>query len=226
MLCCLLFVDSTFIHLHTQNIAAVSHFLLYVCNRETVFLEKTYFVIQIQVQHVNSALLLESVAEDDGKSVDNVEKAEDDDDDESDDDDDDSSSSNSSVDSSVLDEWLEKQELEAHEQAASPYVVTSRLDVKAALSSKNSALSRSRSCPVRWINWLLSKISLRYRKRLESQLLPTMIQLVVTNRIHKMMKKKMVEKNLVARTKVLPETEQARYFFDRLKQVRNPSTES
>ena len=194
--------------------------------RETVFLEKTYFVIQIQVQHVNSALLLESVAEDDDKGADSSGRESGRRrNDESESDDDDSSSSNSSVESSVLDEWLEKQEREASEQAASPYVVTSRLDVKAALS-KNSALSRSTSCPVRWIDWLLSKISLRYRKRLESQLLPTMIQMVVTQRIHKMMRKKMVEKNLVARTKVLPETEQARYFFDRLKQVRNPSTES
>lgn len=158
-----------------------------------MFVEKSYFVVELQIIHANPALLAQSVADQDGGG-----------------DDDDS------VESSVLQEWVEKQEEEELEQATSPYVVTSRLD---SMVQNNNPLSR-RSCPARWIDWVLSKISAHHRRRLESRVLPTLIQSQITKKMDEMLQKKMIEKNVVAQTEVLPESQQARYFFDHLKTVK------
>jgi len=157
---------------------------------ETVFLENCYFVIQLQVQNANPVLLVETAAD----------APEDDDD---------------SVESVVLSEWIKEQERELKEQATSPYVVTSRLDAKI----RDSPLTR-RSCPARWIDWLLSKLSSRYRNKIESLYLPSLIQKQITKKMDGMLRKKMIEKDVVAETEVLPESQQARYFFDHLKEIR------
>jgi len=120
-----------------------------------------------------------------------------------------------SVESVVLREWIKEQERELKEQATSPYVVTSRLDAKI----RDSPLTR-RSCPARWIDWLLSKLSSRYRDKIESQYLPSLIQKQITKKMDDMLRKKMVEKDVVAETEVLPESQQARYFFDHLREIR------
>ena len=120
-----------------------------------------------------------------------------------------------SVESVVLNDWIKAQEKEMNEQASSPYVVTSRLDAKI----QGGHLTRT-SCPARWLDWLLAKISKRYRDKIESRYLPVLIQKQITKKMDDILRAKMAEKNLVANTEVLPQRHQARYFFDRLREVR------
>lgn len=164
---------------------------------ETVFMEDTFFVVQLQVQYANPALLLESLEDDDN---------------ETDNDD------NDSVETVVLDEWMEQMEKDAQEQVRSQNVFTSRMDAKLL---RKSPLSRSKTCPARWLDWILSKCSSAYRKRIESRYLPILIQRIIISKMDKIIRKKFNEKNVVAETQVLREQEQARYFFDHLNELRN-----
>jgi uncharacterized membrane protein YheB (UPF0754 family) len=151
-------------------------------------LEKSYFVIQLQVQSVNPVLHLESLSEDRQSN----------DDDES-------------VESVVLSDWIQAQEKELKEQATSPYVVASRLDARI----RDSPLTRT-SCLVRWFDWLLKMLSKRYREKIESRCLPILIQEQITKKLNDILKAKMVETNVLADTVVLAERDQARYFLDNL----------
>ena len=154
-------------------------------------MEKSYFVIQLQIQSANPVLLLESLSEQRNDGDDE------------------------SVESVVLNDWIREQERDLNEQTTSPYVVTSRLDAKI----QDSPLTRT-SCPARWLDWLLAKISKRYRDKIESRYLPVLIQKQITKKMDDILRAKMAEKNVVADTEVLPERHQARYFFKRLRDVR------
>lgn len=160
--------------------------------------------MQLQVQNANPVLLAESLA---------AEQKDDDDNDNNDDE---------SVESVVLNDWIREQERESREQATSPYVVTSRLEAKLARdsSSSNTAALSRRSCPARWLAWLLAKCSKKYRDKIESRYLPILIQKQITQKMDDMLRVKMAEKNVLADTEVLPERLQARYFFDHLQQTR------
>ena len=197
---------------------------------ETVFMQHTYFVIQLQVQHADPMLLAQSAADGEAKNrqrrmnhtaaADGNDNDDDDVDDEQGDDDD----SSMSVASSVIDDWLEQQEHNEREQVSSPYVARSRL-LGAKTDTTNALLSR-KSPLVRCLGWFLSMVSPRYRHYLESCYLPNLIQAKISEKVNEMLRKKLDDKYIVAETEVLMEDKQARYFFRHLQVVRDMEKES
>lgn len=157
---------------------------------ETVFIESTFVVIQIAIHHVDTVLLTKDLSDPEA------------DDDES-------------VESAVLDAWMDQQQDQTTKKE--PYNVTNRLDT----ISRGGALARQQASIVSVIlQYLWSLVSPLFRHTVESQYLPTLIQNTIRQKMDQLLALKLKDKLIEARTQVLNEDKQARFFFGELKRLR------
>lgn len=172
---------------------------------QTVFREDKYAVLQIQVQWVDTKRLLENAKEDvrnSGTEEDKKEEEEDDD----------------SVATAVLDEWIEEQKNLLQEEQESSFVTEAQ---NLEPEGEKIDFSNWREVLVMILAWILTKIMpVTITKDLEENKLPALIQSQISKNMKEMLDKKLASKNLRAETAVLPEEEQARYFFANLQKIR------
>lgn len=115
-----------------------------------------------------------------------------------------------SVASDVVDEWME------HRNVPNRYPITDRLDGQCYPSESR----QRKSWLARILERLWNLFNPLLRATIESQMLPNLIVRGLTQQMDTILPAKMNEKNLKALTKVLMETEQARYFFEHLRILR------
>lgn len=181
---------------------------------ETVFVHDTYLVLELLLLHADPVAFAQSVAEEAATQKlkesliqecreTGIYQEEDEDADEE-----------CSISTQVLDDWLASQAFDGNQQVGSQYTVTSRLD---AISSNNTALSRT-TLLARIVQCLLDIVlSSSSRKRLESEYLPNIIQEIVARKMDCILRQKMVDKQVHSDTVVLSAQDQARYFFAQLR---------
>jgi len=162
---------------------------------QTVFVEDSYAVMQIQVQYVDATKLLAQAA---------VAETQDDDDDDS-------------VATAVLDEWLQ-------EQANLPIPPSSRVPSQLEIPSAESAGEPAKNWKeglANWLEWVITKLLPdRAVRSLEHDRLPALVQSMITKNMRAMMEKKLTDKKLQADIAVLDSVSEARYFFSNLRAVR------
>lgn len=76
------------------------------------------------------------------------------------------------------------------------------------------------SMAVRCVQWLLNLVGVKLADTVQTNHLPKLIQAKMQPNMGEMMKKEMTEKNMKASIEVLPEAQQARFFYALLCQVR------
>lgn len=163
---------------------------------QTVFVEDAYVVMQFQVQYVDSSKLLAKLIE--------SQPPENDDDD--------------SVASAVLDAWIEEQKeaLSNLDEISDQPPLAEIVPVGKAGTAEGWKVML-----VNFLEMIITKIiPERARQKIEEERLPAIVQQKITSEMQNMTEQKLAKKSLVADIAVLPETEQARYFFSNLKAIR------
>ena len=186
------------------------------CAAQTVFVEDSFVVVQLQVQYVDSGRLLKTAKEkaensvkEDSRTGENIPASDDEMDDNDEDDDE-------SVATKVLDEWIEEQENLAHEESQSPFVtsVVSNQATEAPLKSWAVML-------IACLEWIISRfLPVKIHRELEANYLPALVQSNITATMTSMMSKKLAQKSLKAESVVLSQDLEARYFFKQLQKIR------
>ncbi len=166
---------------------------------KTVFLEDAYIVIEFQIKHVDTQMLLAKIQEGmpDPDDIDDKEME---------------------VPAEVLDAWMkemEGQELPSESEAPPPEDTT---------TNSNNSNSQGWS----WSAWIAAQSEYAitqllpegYKKGLEHETMPSFVQKKITEEMGAMMAKKMEKKLLEAEIAVLPAETQARYFYSNLESLR------
>ena len=191
---------------------------------QTVFVEDSYVVMQLQVQYVDSMRLLSKAKEGpELKGEEEKQESRNDSGNASGEDDE------ASVSTQVLDEWIEEQSQLIAEEENSLFVASS-MTVPAAqkkiglLDCFKNATS-IREVVVGILEWVLCILGgTKIHRSLEERHLPSLVQSKITENMQSMMTKKLESKSLKADIAVLSETEQARYFYKHLQELRNKDT--
>jgi hypothetical protein len=72
-----------------------------------------------------------------------------------------------------------------------------------------------------WLQWFFERIiGPKYQHRIENNLLPRMVQRIIPKLVDESVNERLVSKRIEFESQVLSEEKQARYFFDKLKEVR------
>ena len=162
---------------------------------QTVFVEDVYVVMQFQVQYVDSSKLLAKLKETPPEN----------DDDES-------------VASAVVDAWIEEQK----ETLSNLDEIPDQLPLAEIVTAGEEGTGEGwKTTLVNFLEMIITKIIPdRAKQNLEEERLPAIVQQKITEEMQNMMEQKLAKKSLVADIAVLPETQQARYFFSNLNEVR------
>jgi hypothetical protein len=185
---------------------------------QTVFIEKGYIVIQLQVLHVDAKRLLATQTQqpqygannnsnnepEGGGGVSETESME-------------------PVDMKLVDQWMAEQQqqlLEAAERKANHSTTNSTTGGHMDDSSSSSNNSHDLLNPNWWMQTALGMLPETTKKSLESTTLPELVHTKLTERMQALLVSQLAHKQLCAETAVLPEEEQARFFFAYLQQHR------
>jgi hypothetical protein len=173
---------------------------------QTVFIEKGYIVIQLQVLHVDAKRLLATQTqtqphgkinnEQEGGGVSDTESME-------------------PVDMKLVDQWMAEQQQQLLQAAE-------RKDNHSTTGHMDDSSSNSHDIlnPNWWMQTALGLLPETTKKSLETTTLPEMVHTKLTERMQALLVQQLANKQLCAETAVLPEEEQARFFFAYLQQHR------
>jgi hypothetical protein len=196
---------------------------------QTVFIEKGYIVIQLQVLHVDAKRLLAtqtttttpvttapasagavSVGADIGGTGSSTDEG----------------SVMEPIDMNLVEQWLAEQQQQLLDQAATrrgdsrgshaPGSKSTTVAMDDSSSSSNSDMLN----PQWWMQTALGLLPDATKKSLESTTLPELVQTKLTERMQQLLVQQLAHRQLCAETAVLPEEEQARFFFAYLQQHR------
>lgn len=166
---------------------------------QTVFIENAYIVLQLQVLHVDAQRLLANTTSTTSSGVNEQQ---------------DISSSMDAVDMKLVDLWMAEQQQQLLEAA----------DRKNSASHSTSSATEKKDSSDSSGNWLLQTalgfLPEMAKTRLEGTTLPELVQDRLTERMQGLLVQQLSNKQLCGEIAVLPEEEQARFFFAYLQQHR------
>lgn len=163
---------------------------------QTMFIEDAYIVIQLQILKVDANHLLQDTVESNSDS-------------------DDGSSVSSSVSMKVVDGWLREQQ-----------EVLQHAEDKPATSSDPKERTSTAPSASNWYQSIFGYLPEETKSHIEAETLPQLVQSKLTERMQSLLLKQLESKQLTAEIAVLPEEEQARYFFPYLQQMRKRKVKS
>lgn len=169
----------------------------------TMFVEDAFFVVQLQVLKVDPNRLLKDPPLASGEH-------------------DNSTTSHTPPTSmQVVDEWLQEQAELLHDLSDDSSNENS--GASSLIESHNTANNKTQrpdDFGTYWYNSILGMLPEGTKSLLEGETLPQIVQSKLTERMQLVLLKQLESRNLTAEIAVLPEEEQARYFFPYLQQLR------
>jgi len=180
---------------------------------ECVFMEDNFFVVQVQVQKVDSLFIIREMKEKLAKEkerelqlANGIEEEEGEEEDEV------------SVATAVVDEWITEQEQLTEEELNSPYVTDS---LTPATQKSWKGITSFKLLVILFIEWLVLNIfPVWYHRKWQEKRLPFLVEKRIGSGLKKMLDAKLEKKSLKADTTVLAEPDQARFLFAYLRQLR------